>query len=181
MKFLLRPEFLTAVAAWVCALAAHLGWSLPAELVYGAASLISIASGGVAVKRNKKNGTSNGSSSLSVLLIGSLALAPLAGCNSTTDYLRAGQSYLSRYIVDATGDLEGKVRFNAEYAFIDAAGEGSLQVIDQANDLVILDFPISDAKDRAFKLVITEGDDGKPDLAFQTVDPSIAKAALGLE
>jgi len=53
MKFLLRPEFLAAVAAWVSALGVHLGWALPPELVYGGASLVSLAAGGVAVQRNK--------------------------------------------------------------------------------------------------------------------------------
>jgi len=53
MKFLLRPEFLTALAVWVCSLGMYLGWDLPAELVFGGASLVSIAAGGVAVQRNK--------------------------------------------------------------------------------------------------------------------------------
>jgi hypothetical protein len=83
MKFLLRPEFLTAVAAWVCALGVHFGWDLPAELVYGGASLISLACGGVAVQRNKKNGNGNGK--LVGVLLASALLGAAPGCKSVLD------------------------------------------------------------------------------------------------
>lgn len=178
MKFLLRPEFLTAVAAWLCALGAHLGWDIPPELVYGGASLMSIAAGGVAVSRNKKNGTKPPAVGMSILLIaGLMGLGTvLSGCNTVRAGLAAGQEVMSKYVVVSAGDFKGKVVFNSKHVVIDGEGNGLLYLKDRQSGDVIFSFPVDGKVRRAWNIVIV---DDKKLIAFRDADVDETLELLG--
>jgi len=162
MKFLLRSEFLTALAAWLVAAATHLGWDLPPELIYGGATVISIAAGGVAVRRNKNNG--NGAAALMLLVTLGLALP---ACSTVQAGIAAGQQVLSRYIVVVKGEFNGKIVFNAQHVVVDGSGDGLVYLKDAKTGIVVFSYPVQGEVCRAWAIVPV---DSNPPIAFRDAD-----------
>lgn len=171
MKFLTRPEFLTSVAAWLCALGVHLGLDVPAELIYGAASLVSIAAGGVAIQRNKKNG--GGGSAAAVIT--ACLLLPAIGCGATGS---AVQGYLKNYPHAVKGDFDGVAANDFNYVLVEGRGAGEFVVFDRQKKAPVFSFPVSGEIKKAWKVVLGDGRPSFQEVPYEEAQRHFSEAGV---
>jgi hypothetical protein len=170
MKFLTRPEFLVALAAWVVALGVQLGLDLDPELVFGAASLVSIASGGVALKRNKK-----GSSAAGLVLACTLLGVGVVGCGSTA---LAVQGYLKNYPHAVIGEFDGIAANDFNYVMVRGSGAGEFVVRDRVKGTALFSFPVSGSIEKAWKVVIGEDKPSFREVPYEEARLHFAEAGI---
>ena len=135
MRFLVEPAFLTALAAWLCALGAHLGLDVPAEIVYGAASLVSVAVGGNAIRKRRAMVKKNGTSLLPILAIVVGSLFVVSGCKGPRINVGAvGSAYCAVqtderfYKLEISGMVHAVGQRHGATFYVAAEGTGSVKI-----------------------------------------------------